>query len=61
MNNEIILYQPDNSISLKVRVEEDTVLLSQAQMTELFLKVPSKTLVYILKYIQRGRTPRFNC
>ena len=36
MNNEIILYQPDNSISLEVRVEDETVWLTQAQMTELF-------------------------
>ena len=36
MDNEIILYQPDNSISLEVRVEDETVWLTQAQMTELF-------------------------
>lgn len=36
MENEIILYQPDNSISLEVRVEDETVWLTQAQMTELF-------------------------
>ena len=36
MGNEIILYQPDNSISLEVRVEDETVWLTQAQMTELF-------------------------
>ena len=36
MNNEIILYQPDSSISLEVRVEDETVWLTQAQMTELF-------------------------
>ena len=29
---EIILYQPDNSIQLEVRMEEDTVWLTQAQM-----------------------------
>ena len=36
MENEIILYQPDSSISLEVRVEDETVWLTQAQMTELF-------------------------
>ncbi|GHT41047.1 DNA-binding protein [Bacteroidia bacterium] len=34
--NEIVLYQPDNSIRLDVRVEHDTVWLTQAQMVELF-------------------------
>lgn len=34
--NEIILYQPDSTLSLDVRVEDDTVWLTQQQMTELF-------------------------
>ena len=33
---EIILYQPDNSIQLEVRMEEDTVWLTQQQMAALF-------------------------
>lgn len=33
---EIILYQPDNSIQLEVRIEEDTVWLTQQQMSLLF-------------------------
>ena len=33
---EIILYQPDNSIRLEVRMEEETVWLTQAQMALLF-------------------------
>ena len=35
---EIILYQPDNSIELEVRIEAETVWLTQAQMAELFQK-----------------------
>jgi len=35
---EIILYQPDNSIQLEVRMESETVWLTQAQMAELFQK-----------------------
>ena len=36
-NGEIILYQPDNiSTKLEVRIEEDTVWLTQAQMVVLF-------------------------
>jgi hypothetical protein len=34
--NEIILYQPDNSIQLEVRLEDETVWLTQAQMILLF-------------------------
>jgi hypothetical protein len=33
---EIVLYQPDNSIQLEVRVENETVWLTQIQMAELF-------------------------
>ena len=36
MNNEIILYQPDSSISLEVRVEDETVWLTQQQIADLF-------------------------
>lgn len=33
---EIILYQPDNNIRLEVRMQEETVWLTQAQMGQLF-------------------------
>ena len=35
-NGEIILYQPDSSIRLEVRMEEETLWLTQAQMATLF-------------------------
>ena len=35
-SNEIILYQPDQSIRLEVRLENETVWLTQAQLSELF-------------------------
>jgi hypothetical protein len=34
--NEIILYQPDKAVKLEVRLEYETVWLTQAQMVELF-------------------------
>lgn len=34
--NEIILYQPDSTLSLDVRVEDETVWLTQQQMSDLF-------------------------
>ena len=33
---EIILYQPDESVRMEVRIEDETVWLTQAQMAELF-------------------------
>ncbi|MDR1779777.1 MAG: death-on-curing protein [Tannerella sp.] len=36
MKNEIILYQPDNAISLEVLIENESVWLSLNQMTMLF-------------------------
>lgn len=35
-SREIILYQPDNEVKLEVRLEEETVWLTQMQMAELF-------------------------
>ena len=34
--NEIILYQPDSSLTLEVRFEDETVWLSQIQIAKLF-------------------------
>ncbi len=34
--NEIILYQPDDTLTLDVRVEDESVWLTQAQIVELF-------------------------
>ena len=36
MENEIILYQPDASVALEVRVERETVWLTQQQIASLF-------------------------
>ncbi|MBQ9678880.1 MAG: DNA-binding protein, partial [Prevotella sp.] len=33
---EIVMYQPDETIRLEVRMEDETVWLTQAQMAELF-------------------------
>jgi hypothetical protein len=34
--NQIILYRPNNTISLEVRLENETIWLTQAQIAELF-------------------------
>lgn len=36
MKDEIILYQPDSTIQLEVRLQDETVWLTQQQMAELF-------------------------
>ncbi len=41
-NGEIVLYQPDDTISLEVQLHDETVWLSQQQMAQLFnVKVPA--------------------
>ena len=42
---EIVLYQPEGEVRLEVRVENDTVWLTQAQMAELF-SVKENTITY---------------
>jgi len=34
--NEIILYQPDNTLALEVRLEDETVWLNRQQIAQLF-------------------------
>ena len=34
--SEIVLYQPEGAVSLEVRLENETVWLTQQQMSELF-------------------------
>ena len=44
---EIIMYQPDETIRLEVRVENETVWLSQAQMAELFLTTKQNVSLHV--------------
>ena len=39
---EIILYQPDEAVRLEVRLEDETVWLTQAQIVDLFSIQQSK-------------------
>ncbi len=48
--NEIILYNPSDVIHLEVRLENETVWLTQAQMAELF-DVKENTITYHIKDI----------
>ncbi|MBQ8989355.1 MAG: virulence RhuM family protein, partial [Prevotella sp.] len=44
---EIVMYQPDETIRLEVRVENETVWLSQAQMAELFLTTKQNVSLHV--------------
>ena len=52
--NQIILYHPNDTISLEVRLENDTVWLSQAQMTELFGSTKQNISLHINKIFKEG-------
>ena len=51
---EIILYQPDETVRLEVRLEDDTVWLTQAQMAELFNKDQSVIARHIGNIFREG-------
>lgn len=57
MENEIIIYQPDETIKLDVRFENETVWLTQAQMCELFQRERS----VITKHINNVFSERECC
>lgn len=44
---ELVWYQPDNNINIEVRVEDETVWLTQAQMALLFDKTPQNVTMHI--------------
>ena len=46
-DSQIVLYQPDDSIRLEVKLDHDTVWLTQAQMTELFRTTRNNITMHI--------------
>lgn len=52
--NEIILYQPDSTLKLEVRLENDTVWLTQNQMTELFQTSKQNISLHINNIFKEG-------
>ena len=52
--NEIIIYQPDENLALDVRVEGETVWLTQAQMVELFLTSKQNISLHINNIFKEG-------
>jgi len=51
---EIIMYQPDNSLTLEVRLENETVWLTQAQMAELFQTTIPNINLHIKNIFEEG-------
>ena len=52
--NEIILYQPDTALKLEVRLENETVWLSQAQMVTLFQTTKQNVSLHINNVFAEG-------
>ena len=53
-DSQIVLYQPDETISLEVKLEQETVWLTQAQMVELFGSSKSNISEHITNIFQQG-------
>ena len=51
---EIILYQPDSEVKLEVRLEEETVWLTQAQIVELFQSSKANISEHIKNIYEQG-------
>ena len=51
---EIILYQPDNEVKLEVRIENETVWLTQTQMAELFSPTKQNISLHINNIFKEG-------
>jgi len=52
--SQIVLYQPDESIRLEVKLEEETVWLTQAQMVELFQTTKQNVSLHINNIFKEG-------
>ena len=51
---EIVLYQPDANITMEVRLEQETVWLTQAQMVELFKSTKQNISLHINNIYKEG-------
>ena len=58
--NKIMLYQPDSTLSLDVRVENETVWLTQAQMTELFQTMRNNITLHIRNIFKEGELEEYS-
>ena len=56
---EIVLYQPDETISLEVRMEDETVWLTQQQMADLFNATKQNISLHINNIYKEGELEEF--
>lgn len=56
--DEIVVYQPDDTIRLEVRVENETVWLSQSQLCDLFGVVKSNVSYHLKNVFDSGELDR---
>ena len=52
---EIVLYQPDDLIKLEVRLEVETVWLSQTHMADLFQTTRNNVTMHISNIFKEGK------
>ena len=57
---EIVLYQPDESTRLEVRLEDETVWLTQAQMSQLFQTTRNNVTLHIRNIFKEGELQEFS-
>ena len=57
---EIVMYQPDETIRLEVRVENETVWLTQQQMAELFEATKQNVSLHINNIFKEDELDRFS-
>ena len=51
---EIVMYQPDDTLKIEVRLENETVWLSQMQMAELFQTTRNNVTMHISNIFKEG-------
>ena len=56
--NEIVVYQPDDTMRLDVRLQDETVWLSQEQMVKLFGRDQSVIARHISNIFKEGELDR---
>ena len=56
---EIVLYQPNDNIRLEVRLQDETVWLTQQQMAELFNTTRNNITLHIGNIFKEGELVQF--
>ncbi len=59
-SGEIVLYQPDDQLSLEVKLENETVWLTQQQMTVLFDTTKQNVSLHINNIFKEGELDKFS-